>query len=172
MAACANGGSGVRIAALVFGILTAILRIYPFIVIGLVHTVLAILIAVFVGKADGAALSTARSTRSEATGGTAATRPTPRPRRRLPAIRFAPRAVSHPAQGGHGVRLCAVNHPPPKRRAASIGRREARRQGGPRVSQAWFACRNGGGLRPSPEGAGDHRRARARAALRVSRSYR
>ncbi|MFD8215847.1 hypothetical protein ACFV2U_19415 [Streptomyces sp. NPDC059697] len=52
---CANGGSGVRIAALVFGILTAVLGIYPFIVIGLVHTVLAILIAVFVGKADGAA---------------------------------------------------------------------------------------------------------------------
>ncbi|WP_328758099.1 DUF3824 domain-containing protein [Streptomyces sp. NBC_00271] len=52
---CANGGSGVRIAALVFGILTAVLGIYPFVVIGLVHTVLAILIAVFVGKADGAA---------------------------------------------------------------------------------------------------------------------
>ncbi|SFF39909.1 proline-rich domain-containing protein [Streptomyces mirabilis] len=52
---CANGGNGVRIAALVFGILTAVLGIYPFIVIGLVHTVLAILIAVFVGKADGAA---------------------------------------------------------------------------------------------------------------------
>jgi hypothetical protein len=50
---CANGGGGVRIAALVFGILTAVLGIYPFIVIGLVHTVLAILIAVFVGKADG-----------------------------------------------------------------------------------------------------------------------
>ncbi|WP_405880220.1 YppG family protein [Streptomyces sp. NBC_01136] len=52
---CANGGNGVRVAALVFGILTAILGIYPFIVVGLVHTVLAILIAVFVGKADGAA---------------------------------------------------------------------------------------------------------------------
>lgn len=52
---CANGGSGVRVAALVFGILTAVLGIYPFIVVGLVHTVLAILIAVFVGKADGAA---------------------------------------------------------------------------------------------------------------------
>ncbi|MEU2857876.1 hypothetical protein ABZ672_05545, partial [Streptomyces mirabilis] len=34
------------------------------------------------------------------------------------------------------------------------------------------ARRPSSGLRPSPEGAGDHRRARARAALWVSRSYR
>ncbi|MEU3247564.1 MULTISPECIES: proline-rich domain-containing protein [unclassified Streptomyces] len=52
---CANGGNGVRITAMVFGILTAILGIYPFVVIGLAHTVLAILIAVFVGKSDGEA---------------------------------------------------------------------------------------------------------------------
>ncbi|MFJ5271480.1 hypothetical protein [Streptomyces sp. NPDC088358] len=52
---CANGGNGVRITAMVFGILTAILGIYPFIIVGLAHTVLAILIAVFVGKADGEA---------------------------------------------------------------------------------------------------------------------
>ncbi|MET9430953.1 MULTISPECIES: hypothetical protein [unclassified Streptomyces] len=50
-----SGGNGIRIAALVFGIITAVLGIYPFVLIGLVHTVLAILIAVFVGKADGAA---------------------------------------------------------------------------------------------------------------------
>ncbi|MFF8385843.1 hypothetical protein [Streptomyces kanasensis] len=50
-----NGGNGIRITAMVFGIITAILGIYPFVVIGLVHTVLAILVAVFVGKSDGAA---------------------------------------------------------------------------------------------------------------------
>ncbi|MET7436955.1 hypothetical protein ACWERY_15300 [Streptomyces sp. NPDC004082] len=50
-----SGGNGVRVTILVFGILTAILGIYPFIVIGLAHTVMAILIAVFVGKEDGAA---------------------------------------------------------------------------------------------------------------------
>ncbi|MER5225023.1 hypothetical protein [Streptomyces flaveus] len=50
-----SGGNGIRIAALVFGIITAVLGIYPFIIIGLAHTVLAILIAVFVGRSDGAA---------------------------------------------------------------------------------------------------------------------
>ncbi|MFE7585680.1 hypothetical protein ACFU5Y_29400 [Streptomyces gardneri] len=50
-----SGGNGIRITALVFGIITAILGIYPFIIVGLAHTVLAILVAVFVGKADGAA---------------------------------------------------------------------------------------------------------------------
>ncbi|MEU0085576.1 hypothetical protein [Streptomyces sp. NPDC006274] len=50
-----SGGNGIRVTALVFGIITAVLGVYPFILIGLVHTVLAILIAVFVGKADGAA---------------------------------------------------------------------------------------------------------------------
>ncbi|MFG3495314.1 hypothetical protein [Streptomyces sp. NPDC047928] len=50
-----NGGNGIRITTMVFGIITAILGIYPFVVIGLAHTVLAILIAVFVGKSDGAA---------------------------------------------------------------------------------------------------------------------
>ncbi|GAA2626469.1 hypothetical protein [Streptomyces vastus] len=50
-----SGGNGIRIAAMVFAIITAILGIYPFIIIGLAHTVLAILIAVFVGRSDGAA---------------------------------------------------------------------------------------------------------------------
>lgn len=52
---CAKGGSGVRVTIMVFGILTAILGIYPFIIVGLAHTVLAILIAVFVGKTEGEA---------------------------------------------------------------------------------------------------------------------
>ncbi|MEV4971374.1 hypothetical protein [Streptomyces scopuliridis] len=51
----AKGGSGVRVTALVFGIVVAILGIYPFVGFGLIYTVLAILIAVFVGKSDGAA---------------------------------------------------------------------------------------------------------------------
>ncbi|MDJ0382819.1 hypothetical protein [Streptomyces sp. G-G2] len=50
-----KGGNGVRITAIVFGSITALLGIYPFILIGLVHTILAILIIVFVAKADGAA---------------------------------------------------------------------------------------------------------------------
>ncbi|WP_267714167.1 hypothetical protein [Streptomyces sp. CoH17] len=50
-----SGGNGVRIATMVFAIITAILGLYPFIVVGLVHTVLAILVAVFVGNANGAA---------------------------------------------------------------------------------------------------------------------
>ncbi|WP_435974460.1 hypothetical protein [Streptomyces sp. Qhu_M48] len=50
-----SGGNGVRVTALVFGIITAILGLYPFLIIGLAHTVLAILIAVFVAKSDGSA---------------------------------------------------------------------------------------------------------------------
>ncbi|MEZ3177516.1 hypothetical protein KYY02_01940 [Streptomyces pimonensis] len=50
-----KGGNGVRITALVFGIITAVLGLYPFIIVGLIHTVLAILIAVFVGNAAGSA---------------------------------------------------------------------------------------------------------------------
>ncbi|MFJ1973268.1 hypothetical protein ACIO93_31885 [Streptomyces sp. NPDC087903] len=50
-----SGGNGVRITTLVYGIITAILGIYPFVVVGLIHTVLAILIAVFVGNSNGAA---------------------------------------------------------------------------------------------------------------------
>lgn len=50
-----SGGNGIRITTMVFAIITAVLGIYPFIVIGLVHTVLAVLVAVFVGKSDGAA---------------------------------------------------------------------------------------------------------------------
>ncbi|MEU6364684.1 hypothetical protein ABZ876_02795 [Streptomyces sp. NPDC046931] len=50
-----TGGNGARITILVFAIITAILGIYPFIVVGLLHTVLAILIAVFVGNSNGSA---------------------------------------------------------------------------------------------------------------------
>ncbi|MGW6394561.1 hypothetical protein ACWFR1_29560 [Streptomyces sp. NPDC055103] len=50
-----SGGNGIRVTALVFGIITAILGLYPFVIVGLAHTVMAILIAVFVGKSDGAA---------------------------------------------------------------------------------------------------------------------
>ncbi|MDX3645503.1 hypothetical protein [Streptomyces sp. MB09-02B] len=50
-----SGGNGVRVAALVFGIITAVLGVFPFIFIGLVHLVLGILIAVFVGNANGKA---------------------------------------------------------------------------------------------------------------------
>ena len=50
-----GGGSGVRITTMVFAIVTAVLGVYPFVIVGLVHTVLAILVAVFVGKSDGAA---------------------------------------------------------------------------------------------------------------------
>ncbi|MFE5395166.1 hypothetical protein ACFQ9U_11420 [Streptomyces sp. NPDC056568] len=51
----ASGGSGLRVTALVFGILTAILAVYPFTIFGIIHLVLGILIAVFVGNANGAA---------------------------------------------------------------------------------------------------------------------
>ncbi|MEU6224019.1 hypothetical protein [Streptomyces sp. NPDC047042] len=50
-----SGGSGVRITTMVFAIITAVLGVYPFVIVGLVHTVLAVLVAVFVGKSDGAA---------------------------------------------------------------------------------------------------------------------
>ncbi|MEU0200522.1 MULTISPECIES: hypothetical protein [unclassified Streptomyces] len=50
-----NGGNGARITILVFAIITAVLGIYPFILVGLVHTVLAVLVAVFVGNANGKA---------------------------------------------------------------------------------------------------------------------
>ena len=50
-----SGGNGIRVTAMVFGIITAILGIYPFVIVGLAHTVLAILVAVFVGKSDGGA---------------------------------------------------------------------------------------------------------------------
>ncbi|MFJ9028477.1 hypothetical protein ACIRQP_08115 [Streptomyces sp. NPDC102274] len=51
----AKGGSGVRVMAIVFGVVVAILGIYPFVGFGLIYTVMAILIAVFAGKSDGAA---------------------------------------------------------------------------------------------------------------------
>ncbi|MFD6421437.1 hypothetical protein [Streptomyces sp. NPDC060198] len=50
-----KGGSGLRVTTIVFGVLTAILGIYPFIVVGLVYTVLAILVVVFAANSDGSA---------------------------------------------------------------------------------------------------------------------
>ncbi|MFF7484231.1 hypothetical protein ACH4MW_20650 [Streptomyces luteogriseus] len=50
-----NGGNGARVTIMVFAIITAVLGLYPFIIVGLVHTVLAILVAVFVGNANGKA---------------------------------------------------------------------------------------------------------------------
>ena len=50
-----TGGNGVRITALVFGILTAVIAIFPFTVSGIIHLVLGILIAVFVGNSKGSA---------------------------------------------------------------------------------------------------------------------
>ncbi|MET9363330.1 hypothetical protein ABZX93_20775 [Streptomyces sp. NPDC006632] len=49
-----KGGNGVRVTTMVFAIVTAVLGIYPFVIVGLIHTVLAILVAVFVGKESGA----------------------------------------------------------------------------------------------------------------------
>ncbi|MFE4332965.1 hypothetical protein ACFRQM_27160 [Streptomyces sp. NPDC056831] len=50
-----KGTNGIRVTAIVFGVITAILGIYPFVIFGLVHTVLAVLITVFVARADGSA---------------------------------------------------------------------------------------------------------------------
>ena len=50
-----DGGNRVRITAIVFGVITAMLGIYPFVVVGLLHTLLGILIAVFAGNAKGTA---------------------------------------------------------------------------------------------------------------------
>ncbi|MEU5398791.1 hypothetical protein ABZ348_05765 [Streptomyces sp. NPDC005963] len=53
----AKGGNGIRVTTIVFAVITAVLGIYPFIfiLVGLIYTVLAVLIAVFVGKSDGGA---------------------------------------------------------------------------------------------------------------------
>ncbi|MFJ7331990.1 hypothetical protein ACIQU3_01875 [Streptomyces sp. NPDC101110] len=50
-----NGGNGARVTILVFAIITAVLGIYPFVIVGLVHTILAVLVAVFVGNSAGKA---------------------------------------------------------------------------------------------------------------------
>ncbi|MFD5038625.1 hypothetical protein ACFWNI_16235 [Streptomyces sp. NPDC058377] len=50
-----KGGNGLRVTTIVFGVITAILGIYPFVVMGLVHTILAVLVVVFVAKSDGGA---------------------------------------------------------------------------------------------------------------------
>ncbi|WEH40076.1 hypothetical protein OG233_11590 [Streptomyces sp. NBC_01218] len=50
-----SGGNGLRITTIVFAVVTAILGIYPFLGVGLVYTVLAILVTVFVANADGRA---------------------------------------------------------------------------------------------------------------------
>lgn len=48
----ANGGSGVRIASIIFGVATVMVSLFSF-PIGLVHTILGILVLVFVSKDDG-----------------------------------------------------------------------------------------------------------------------
>ncbi|MGC9380442.1 hypothetical protein [Streptomyces sp. MH13] len=50
-----SGGNGLRVTALVFGILTAIIAVYPFTLFGIFHLVFGILIAVFAGNRNGAA---------------------------------------------------------------------------------------------------------------------
>ncbi|WP_432094860.1 hypothetical protein [Streptomyces sp. bgisy100] len=50
-----KGGNGIRVTGIVFASITAVLGIYPFILVGLVHTILSILVIVFLAKADGAA---------------------------------------------------------------------------------------------------------------------
>jgi hypothetical protein len=50
-----SGGNGVRVTTIVVGIVTAVLGIYPFLIVGLPHLVLSILVVVFVAKSDGAA---------------------------------------------------------------------------------------------------------------------
>jgi hypothetical protein len=49
------GGTGVRVTTLVFAIITAVIAVYPFTFTGIVHLVLAILIACFVGGSNGKA---------------------------------------------------------------------------------------------------------------------
>jgi hypothetical protein len=50
-----TGGNSLRVTALVFGILTAVLALWPFTIIGIIHLVLGILIACFVGGSNGKA---------------------------------------------------------------------------------------------------------------------
>ncbi|MFD6877093.1 MULTISPECIES: hypothetical protein [unclassified Streptomyces] len=50
-----KGGNGIRVTTIVFASITAIAGIWPFVGIGLLHTILAILVIVFVAKSDGAA---------------------------------------------------------------------------------------------------------------------
>ncbi|MFG2597072.1 hypothetical protein [Streptomyces sp. NPDC048462] len=50
-----KGGNGIRITAIVFGSITAVLGLYPFVIVGLIHTVLSVLVIVFVAKSDGGA---------------------------------------------------------------------------------------------------------------------
>jgi len=50
-----TGGNGLRVQALVFGVITAVLGLYPFTLVGIVHLVLGILIAVFTGNSKGKA---------------------------------------------------------------------------------------------------------------------
>ncbi|MCC5476701.1 hypothetical protein ACFV2N_11240 [Streptomyces sp. NPDC059680] len=50
-----TGGNSLRVTALVFGIITAVLALYPFTLLGIIHLVLGILIACFVGGSNGKA---------------------------------------------------------------------------------------------------------------------
>jgi hypothetical protein len=50
-----TGGNGLRVTTLVFGILTGVIAVFPFTIYGIIHLVLGILIACFVGGANGKA---------------------------------------------------------------------------------------------------------------------
>ncbi|WP_329456063.1 hypothetical protein [Streptomyces sp. NBC_01497] len=50
-----SGGNGLRVTLIVVGVITALLALYPFTLLGIVHLVLSILVVVFVAKSDGAA---------------------------------------------------------------------------------------------------------------------
>ncbi|MFF0158870.1 hypothetical protein ACFYRY_15240 [Streptomyces sp. NPDC005263] len=50
-----SGGNGLRVTVLVFGVITAVLGLYPFTLVGIIHLVLGILIAVFAGNSKGKA---------------------------------------------------------------------------------------------------------------------
>ncbi|MFE1437983.1 hypothetical protein [Streptomyces sp. NPDC058739] len=50
-----SGGNGLRVTTLVFGILTAIIAVFPFTLAGIIHLVFGILIAVFAGNSNGKA---------------------------------------------------------------------------------------------------------------------
>ncbi|GLF97671.1 hypothetical protein [Streptomyces yaizuensis] len=49
------GRNGMRVTIMIFGIVTAVLALYPFTILGLLHLVPAVLIAVFTGNSAGSA---------------------------------------------------------------------------------------------------------------------
>lgn len=50
-----SGRGGVRVTTMIWAIITAVLGVFPFLIVGIVHLVLGILIAVFVGNSKGSA---------------------------------------------------------------------------------------------------------------------